>query len=370
MSAHGKSGFALPSVIVVIAIMTLALWSAAVVLEGINRDLRQLRASERIEIAGLRAEARLQFLIATEPLGPRGLRVHGARIPRDGGIGAPLVESAAPARVREPEADFWFDGRPYVLEFDTGAVTVQVQDLAGLYNVNVADAVMIRRFLRQFGADERQANALADALFDFVDYDDLRRLNGAEVEQYRRAQRPAPANTWLRQPEQLAAVWGWREALGRAGLARLIANVSTVPPSAPFNVNTATPAALRAWFGLDEAGAAKVIEARQEVVLRGLHDVVALTGASPPTEDFRLYSFPYNGFQLIVSTTDSDPSPAQYKTTLYFAGDVADRPFFLGPQVVNADGGEEGEVGGRGDLDPVPGAAGVSNPRARRARRS
>ena len=115
------------------------------------------------------------------------------------------------------EGNWWLDRAPRRFRFGDGVAIVSVQDEGGKIDLNRAPDDLLRGLFRSFGLDEDKANALVDAIADFRDADDSRRLNGAEDDDYRAAglswgtkDRPFEA------VEELARVFGMTPRLYRA----------------------------------------------------------------------------------------------------------------------------------------------------------
>ena len=89
------------------------------------------------------------------------------------------------------EADFedrWrADGRPYLWRFADGEVRISVQDEAGKIDLNEAPVILLSGLFEAVGVDPERAQGLADAVADYRDGNDLRRLYGAEDDDYRDA---------------------------------------------------------------------------------------------------------------------------------------------------------------------------------------
>ena len=75
-------------------------------------------------------------------------------------------------------------GIPERLRLEDGDVEWTVQNAAGLLNLNTASSAQLSALLRRFGVTPDRAEALGDAVADWRDADDLRRLDGAEDRDY------------------------------------------------------------------------------------------------------------------------------------------------------------------------------------------
>ena len=82
------------------------------------------------------------------------------------------------------------DGTVYTWRFAGGEVRIAVEDEAGKIDLNRAPDELLRGVFLAVGLDERDSAALVDAIADFRDEDDLKRLSGAEDDDYRAAGLP------------------------------------------------------------------------------------------------------------------------------------------------------------------------------------
>ena len=118
-----------------------------------------------------------------------------------------------------------------------GEATVALQDEAGLVGLAVPETAPFPRLLAAAGVPAGERASLADAIADYVDADDLRRLNGAEARRYEREDLPPPANRPLLLPAELRRVFGWH-ALPPERFDWLAARTTTGYAGA-LNLNTA-----------------------------------------------------------------------------------------------------------------------------------
>ena len=79
------------------------------------------------------------------------------------------------------------DGTARQIQLDSGSVNIAIRDASGLLDLNKADAVQLEAVLKAAGAEEALSQELADAILDWRDKDQLRRLHGAEDSDYRHA---------------------------------------------------------------------------------------------------------------------------------------------------------------------------------------
>lgn len=77
------------------------------------------------------------------------------------------------------------DGRPYRFSLEDEAIEVRIVDEAGKVDLNAATADLLIGLMRALGTDELRAQALAGAIIDFRDSDDLlNAVGGAEDGEY------------------------------------------------------------------------------------------------------------------------------------------------------------------------------------------
>jgi general secretion pathway protein K len=79
------------------------------------------------------------------------------------------------------------DGSAHQIRLDSGSVNVAIRDASGLLDLNKADTTQLEAILEAAGAGEGVRQRLVDAILDWRDKDSLRRLHGAEDNDYRHA---------------------------------------------------------------------------------------------------------------------------------------------------------------------------------------
>ena len=92
---------------------------------------------------------------------------------------------------------------------DLGAVRIGIESETGKVDLNNASDALLTRLLEGVGAKGLSAASLTDRIADFRDADGLRRLNGAEADEYRRAGGPGgPKDAPFAAVEELGEVLG------------------------------------------------------------------------------------------------------------------------------------------------------------------
>lgn len=173
--------------------------------------------------------------------------------------GAVVAEAAARAgleyalvRVQAQEPDFaWLaDGRRYDWSFGAATVEVRIADESGRLDLNAADPALLSSLFRVLGAEGGQADAVAAAIVDWRDSDDLvQPMGGAEARQYALAGLPyGPKNAPFETVAEVAQVLGMDRRLSAAAVPHLTAFTGLPQPEPRF----ASDAVLEA-MGLDPA---------------------------------------------------------------------------------------------------------------------
>lgn len=218
-----QRGFVLVLTIWILAAIAIA---TAYFAERVQASLRAAVTRQdinRAELALSDGRAEILFRLATLPM-------------TVGGLGDP------PNAIR-------LDGRVYV---EAGG-TLELQDVAGLMGLNRFGDEAMSRLLTTIGVPQPRHASLIDALGDYTDADDLRRLNGAEAAQYAAAGlQSRPRNGPLTSPLELRDVLGWsREGIlwtAGAGVLDFVAPEASGrlnPNTAPWQVLTSLPGVTR-----------------------------------------------------------------------------------------------------------------------------
>lgn len=83
--------------------------------------------------------------------------------------------------------DYRADGRLHMTRFEDSRIQYRISNEAGKIDLNRAPPILINNLLGVLSIAPAEATALADAIFDWRDRDQLRRLHGAEDDDYQRA---------------------------------------------------------------------------------------------------------------------------------------------------------------------------------------
>lgn len=128
-----------------------------------------------------------------------------ARYAAEAGIGHAAFALAFP-----DQALRWVpDGRSYPVDYDGATLDIRITDESGKLDLNATDEVVLSAFFQVMGLELMEAAALAAAIIDWRDPDDLLTLNGAELGEYEAAGRDyGPANAPFAMLSELQQVLG------------------------------------------------------------------------------------------------------------------------------------------------------------------
>lgn len=173
-----------------------------------------------------------------------GLEASKARVVADAAVQRAILALTA----SELEPGWPRDGTPVVWSFRGWDVRISVQDEAGKIDLNHAPPRLLRGLFLAAGLEETPATALADAVVDYRDANDLRRLNGAEDADYRQAGYPRGAkDAPFERIGELRRVFG----MSRAIFERVEPAVTVYTNRATIDPQTAPRLALLAVPGSD-----------------------------------------------------------------------------------------------------------------------
>jgi type II secretory pathway component PulK len=266
-----KRGFALPAVLAVTAIVTLVFLVAILALDSLAGQTRRAVETSRFETQALSLEAHAAYIAAT---------------------GAPTADALlAPDFDRRADVRLKLDGTPYSTP-GAPSLRLSLQDEAGMINLDNLPRPAITRLLAALGAPADRRAALIDRFSDYIDVDDLARIDGAEAQSYRDRRLSPPPNAPLRLIDQVLGVLDWKTVVPRERWRALRDDLTADPASTAINVNTATPAALKVMYGLSDDQVAAVLDRRGVAAFAGLEDLGRAAGLRLSGDAERVYGFP------------------------------------------------------------------------------
>ena len=152
------------------------------------------------------------------------------------------------------------------------------------------------------GVQPGERQALIARYTDYIDSDDLRQPNGAERADYADG---GPANRRLIRPTEWLSILGARQAVEPKKWRALRGELAADATAATQNVNTAGPAALAVWFGLNDSQIETVMRVREERPLTSLYDLASMTGAMLDLDQEQIFTYPSGVTILTLHDTRS-----------------------------------------------------------------
>jgi len=162
-------------------------------------------------------------------------------------------------------AEFYVDH-----ELGTGKFNVTVTDEESKLPINILTQEQLKRLTEALGLDPSDGDVIVDSVLDWIDGDDMHRLNGAESDYYQSLSPPYDCkNRALDRVDELLLIRGVTKEIyngapatededARPGLR----DVVTTTTSGQVNVNTASATVLEALLGLDESQVTPILDRR------------------------------------------------------------------------------------------------------------
>ncbi len=127
----------------------------------------------------------------------------------DGAIGLAALHLIAPQDIGMAEELWLPDGQPHRLTIDDTELEVRCYNEASRLDLNNITQDQLLRLLESIGIAPESIDPLTDTILDWRDPDDLRRLHGAEAEDYRQAGLSyGPRNGAFESVEELQQILG------------------------------------------------------------------------------------------------------------------------------------------------------------------
>lgn len=295
-----QAGFVLVATLVAIAVIALGAAYFAGQVDSLRNNARQMQSWAEAEREAFSVRETLMFAAAA------GLRDEG---------GLNYANSVLAT-----------DGRPYRI---SETLKIFVQDERGLIGINTLDERLLARFLTSIGVPADQQPRLIDTLLDYMDPDDLRRLNGAEAAEYRRANLPPPTNDFLRTREQLRDLVAWRDLVGKLAEAEAVSpgiqtrflDLFSTARHFGLNLNSASGQVLAMVQGIDPARVPALLDQRKARAFTSLAQLAPYTNGPIDEEYLGLIG----AYDLRV-TVQKEGLPFLLECQLTITAADADRP--------------------------------------------
>lgn len=179
-----------------------------------------------------------------------------------------------------------------------GQILFAIQDEGGLLNINFEN-YRVARLLGVLGVEQSLQEPLIAKLQDYIDADDLHRLNGAEKQHYAERGLPPPRNRYLLMPLEVRRILDWAEQSvlwENDQLGQLVRYRSTARP----NFNTAPALVLQAAYNFSAEGAERVVKWRQTAPFYRLSTLVSVAGSVPDIDEEETNYFPSTHMRITL----------------------------------------------------------------------
>jgi len=185
-----------------------------------------------------------------------------ARTAADAGFYLAVMQLLAVApNMKLPEQGWTGHSITYEWEFDGVALSVSVENESSRVDLNFASERTLRDLALAVLGDASRADAIANAILDYRDKDDLRRLDGAEDIDYKRAGRAfGAANGPFQTVDELRRVLGMTQEL----FEQLRHAVTVFAEAGDIDTTMSTPLVVQAVLGISSEEAKQLVAERIE----------------------------------------------------------------------------------------------------------
>jgi len=256
-----RSGFVLLAVLALLVVLSLL---AAGVATTASRAVEQMAMDQerfQSELDRFSTRETLLTMLATQRRTLAGLRLE-------------YVNPSAASEGIDENTDDWLpvgnevrlDGRAYI---GIGNTHFAIVDDRSRISVNWAPPLIRHALYARLGALPEQWGRLDDIRLDYQDSDDLRRIDGAESDEYERLGLPPPANRPLTSPLELRRLPVWKTLLEGLSDTDILQMIS-VTRELSINLNTAPTPVLTLLPGVGPENANRLVALREAAPLTSL----------------------------------------------------------------------------------------------------
>lgn len=158
-----------------------------------------------------------------------------------------------------------FMGQALELSYETPeGLTVRISDLSGKINISGLKEQTLKQLLEQhLGEYNKKIPELVDAWFDWIDTDDLKRLNGAEKQYYKKQKLDyIPRNASFESVDEILLIKGFKSVFSEVNL-ETVFTLYGGKLTSKINPNSASKQVLVMIPGISEKIAEDIIKARE-----------------------------------------------------------------------------------------------------------
>ena len=292
--AKPQTGFVLVTTLWILAALTIAASFFALWTQKAVDIIQNMQNDTQGEVDMYSTQSTITYLLMTQ-----GFNIAGLKVPRvndEVEKGEITVNDVDTNSILPVGGEISLDDRPY---FGYGKAFFALQDKRGLIGINFASKNVISRLLGVLGVKYELHDPLAAKLQDYIDYDDLHRLNGAEESHYERRGLPPPINRYLTTSMECKNILDWaeQETLWKNNAFGQLTNTmfGTYP-----NFNTAPALVLQAAYNLTAEHAQRIVIARKTSPATSVEHLNQMTGALVNVDPDELMIFPSTNLRLTI----------------------------------------------------------------------
>lgn len=213
------------------------------------------------------------------------------------------------------------NGTVYEVSIAEMPVRIALFDESGKIDLNAAPPELLESLLKSMDVEDQDSARLVDAILDWRDKDNLRRLNGAEDKDYQRAGLPHEAKDGpFQSVPELLLVLGMSSNLYR----QLEPALTVYSGRAQVNSAVAPREVLLAMPGMDTARVDSVLEARSQSASED-----SLAADSQPVGQARPASQSASTFTIKAESRIGNGATAAAVATIRLARSTTDRPYTI-----------------------------------------
>ncbi|MDM8569012.1 type II secretion system protein GspK [Thiotrichales bacterium HSG1] len=289
-----NEGFVLVATLWILAALTVAAGFFALWTEKSVAIVQEMQADTQGEIDMYSTQTAITYLLITQ-----GFNVGGLRVPKvNDGVekGEITIDEVSSDSILPVGGEIRLDDRPY---FGYGKAFFALQDKRGLIGINFATKSIISRLLGVLGVEPELHGPLAAKLQDYIDPDDLHRINGAEDSHYKSRNLPPPINRYLITSMECKNILDWseQETLWKNNAFGQLTN--TIFATYP-NFNTAPALVLQAFYNLTTEQAQRIVNTRKTSPVISVGQLNQISGTLVDVEPDELMIFPSTNLRLTV----------------------------------------------------------------------
>ncbi|MBN1277568.1 MAG: general secretion pathway protein GspK, partial [Deltaproteobacteria bacterium] len=241
-----------------------------------------------------------------------------------------IIEGEQEMEEETDEVDWRVNTTIPPVQFGLGKFEIRIDNESGKIDLNSADRSLLRMMVDGFDIDDEEKDVIADSILDWIDKDDLHRINGAEESYYSSLPNPYKCkNGYFDSIEELLLVRGITREMFYGGLKDMVTVIASdqtiekgrIPTrmtrpltrrkdrdGGKININAASPDMLRMLPQMTDELVLAVMEYRKQKDFKSLNEVATVLDAdvySAIQPFITLTTYPYYTIRSFGTVDDS-----------------------------------------------------------------